>query len=193
VLPRLFERVVIPPTVFAEPQQPNTPAAVQQWVQSLPAWVAVQKPTAIDSRLQVDAGERKAISLAREIHAAAVLIDDRAGRLAAAKCGLTVVGTLGLLEQASVRGWVALPEVLEGLRKTNARLDPKLVEVAIGRHRAAAAGGGRRRGTREALSRDGAMVSGWVQWRRNRPHNRQPSCTEGLDRPERWAPHARYR
>jgi len=33
VLPRLFERVVIPPTVFAELQQPNTPAAVQQWVQ----------------------------------------------------------------------------------------------------------------------------------------------------------------
>lgn len=102
------------------------------------AWVAVQKPSAIDSTLQVDAGEREAISLAREIHAAAVLIDDRAGRLAAAKCGLTVVGTLGLLEQASVRGWVALPEALERLRKTNARLDPKLVEATLERHRARA-------------------------------------------------------
>lgn len=136
VLPRLFERVVMPPTVFAELQQANTPAAVQQWVRGLPAWVAVQKPTAVDSTLQVDAGEREAISLAREIHATAVLIDDRAGRLAAAKCGLTVVGTLGLLEQASVRGWVALPEALERLRETNARLDPKLVEAALGRHRA---------------------------------------------------------
>jgi len=84
VLPRLFERVVIPPTVFAELQQSNTPAAVQQWVRGLPAWGAVQKPSAIDSTLQVDAGEREAISLAREIHAAALLIDDRAGRLAAA-------------------------------------------------------------------------------------------------------------
>jgi predicted nucleic acid-binding protein len=94
VLPRLFERVVIPPIVFAELQRPNTPAAVQQWVRGLPAWIAVQKPTTIDSTLQVDAGEREAISLAREIHAAAVLIDDRAGRLAAAKCGQMVVGTL---------------------------------------------------------------------------------------------------
>ena len=138
MLPRLFERVVIPPIVFAELQQPNTPAAVQQWVQGLPAWIAVQKPTTIDFTLQVDAGEREAISLAREIHAAAVLIDDRAGRLAAAKCGLTVVGTLGLLEQASVRGWLALPEALERLRKTNARLDPKLVEAALERYRARA-------------------------------------------------------
>ena len=31
-------------------------------------------------------------------------IDDHAGRLAVLKCGLTVVGTLGLLERASVRG-----------------------------------------------------------------------------------------
>lgn len=130
-----FERVVIPPTVFAELHRPNTPAAVQQWVQGLPAWVAVQKPTTIDFTLQVDAGEREAISLAREIDAAAVLIDDRAGRLAVAQCGLTVVGTLGLLEQASVRGWVALPEALERLRKTNARLDQKLIEAALERHR----------------------------------------------------------
>jgi predicted nucleic acid-binding protein len=82
--------------------------------------VAVQKPTVIDSTLQVDAGEREAISLARAIQAAAVLIDDRAGRLAAAQCGPTVIGTLGLLEQASVFGWIELPMVLERLRKTNA-------------------------------------------------------------------------
>jgi predicted nucleic acid-binding protein len=44
VLARLFERVIIPPTVFAELQHPNTPAPVQEWMQSLPNWVAVQKP-----------------------------------------------------------------------------------------------------------------------------------------------------
>ena len=135
LLPRLFERVVIPPTVFAELQQPNTPAAVQKWMQGRPAWVAIQRPSAIDATLQVDAGEREAISLAREIHAAAVLIDDRAGRVAAAQCGLTVVGTLGLLEQASMRGWVVLPDALERLQRTNARLDPKLVEAVLERYR----------------------------------------------------------
>jgi hypothetical protein len=42
VLPRLFARVVIPPTVFKELQQPNTPADVRRWAQSLPLWVQVQ-------------------------------------------------------------------------------------------------------------------------------------------------------
>jgi transposase len=32
VLPRLFERVIIPPTVFVELQHPNTPALVQEWM-----------------------------------------------------------------------------------------------------------------------------------------------------------------
>jgi len=79
VLPRLFERVLIPPTVFVELQHPNTPPLVQEWMKSLPAWIAVQKPTALDPSLNVDAGELEAIFLAREIHAAAILIDDRAG------------------------------------------------------------------------------------------------------------------
>ena len=47
-------------------------------MKSLRAWIAVQKPTALDPSLNVDAGELEAICLAREIHAAAMLIDDRA-------------------------------------------------------------------------------------------------------------------
>ena len=53
VLARLFERVVIPPTVFDELQHPNTPALVQEWIRSLPAWVAVQKPHSLDPSLSV--------------------------------------------------------------------------------------------------------------------------------------------
>ena len=45
--------------------------------------------------LDVDAGELEAICLAQEIHADAVLMDDRAGRNAAIHCGLAVVGTIG--------------------------------------------------------------------------------------------------
>jgi hypothetical protein len=48
VLAQLFDRVIIPPTVFAELQRPNTPAMVQEWVRALPAWVAVQKPNALE-------------------------------------------------------------------------------------------------------------------------------------------------
>jgi len=123
VLPRLFSEVVIPPTVFRELQQPNTPPLVREWARSLPAWAVVQTPKALNLSLDVDEGELEAICLACEIKADAVLMDDRAGRLAAVHCGLAVIGTIGLVEQAAARGMLDLPLVMERLRQTNARLD----------------------------------------------------------------------
>jgi predicted nucleic acid-binding protein len=133
ILPSLFHSVVIPPMVFAELQQPNTPDRVQEWVSSLPPWVTVQAPKTIDVTLNIDAGELEAICLAREINAAAVLMDDRAGRNAAGRCGVAVIGTIGLLEQAAVRGLLDLPAALERLRQTNIRLDPQLIQAALER------------------------------------------------------------
>lgn len=138
VLARLFDQVIVPPAVFAELHHPNTPAVVQGWMHTKPAWLSVRKPTTIDPSLNVDAGEREAICLAREIHAAAILMDDRAGRAAAVRYGLPVIGTLGLLEEAAFRGWIDLPQALEQLQATNARLDPKLIEAMIERHKARA-------------------------------------------------------
>lgn len=135
ILPKLFQQVVIPPMVFQELRQPNTPSRVKQWADSLPSWVTVRKPTSLNLKLAVDAGELEAICLAQEIKAAAVLMDDRAGRLAAQQCGLAVIGTVGLLEQASVRGLIDLVDVIGVLQQTNARLDPKLVQTAIERER----------------------------------------------------------
>ena len=128
--------MVIPPTVFRELQQPNTPAPVRQWAAALPPWVAVQTPKTVNLTLDVDAGELEAICLAQEIHADAVLMDDRAGRSAAIHCGLAVVGTIGLLEQAAARGLIELPTALARLRQTNARLDPELIHAALARDQA---------------------------------------------------------
>lgn len=134
ILPKLFRQVVIPPTVFREMQQPNTPPPVRQWASALPKWVAVQSPKVVNLALNVDAGELEAICLAQEIHADAILMDDRAGRNAAVQCGLAVVGTIGLLEQAAERGLVEFPATLARLRQTNARLDPELLDAALARH-----------------------------------------------------------
>ena len=136
ILPRLFRQVVIPPTVFRELQQPNTPPPVRQWAASLPAWVAVQSPKTVNLTLDVDVGELEAICLAQEIHADAILMDDRAGRNAAIHCGLAVVGTIGLLEQAAARGLIELPQAMERLRQTNARLDAELIHAALERDKA---------------------------------------------------------
>ena len=136
ILPRLFRQVLIPPTVFRELQQPNTPPLVLHWAASLPTWIAVQTPTTLNLALDVDAGELEAICLAQEIKADAVLMDDRAGRNAAIHCGLAVVGTIGLLEQAAARGLIELPQAMERLRQTNARLDAELIRAALERDKA---------------------------------------------------------
>jgi hypothetical protein len=136
VLPALFQKVVIPPTVFRELQQPNTPPAVREWASALPPWVTVQTPKSINLVLDVDAGELEAICLAQEIKATAILMDDRAGRNAAIHCGLAVIGTIGLLEKAAAGGLLELPQVMERLRQTNARLDPSLIRAALERDNA---------------------------------------------------------
>jgi predicted nucleic acid-binding protein len=133
VLPALFRQVVIPPTVFHELQQPNTLVLVRAWAQALPDWIKMQAPRHLDPLLELDPGELEAICLAEEIHALAVLMDDRAGRIAATRRGLAVTGTIGVLELAAIRGLVILPDVLDKLRKTNVRLDPDLVQGALKR------------------------------------------------------------
>ncbi len=131
LLPDLFRHIIITPTVFRELQQANTPPSVRQWAASLPDWVSVQSPKALNLTLNIDPGETEAISLAQEIHAAAILIDDRAGRRAAIQCGLAVVGTIGLLELAAARDLIDLPAVIAKLRLTNVRLDPELMRAAL--------------------------------------------------------------
>jgi predicted nucleic acid-binding protein len=135
LLPALFQQVLLPPAVFQELQHSRTPPAVRAWAQSLPPWARVQAPAQLDASLDVDEGEREAISLAREVQAAAVLMDDRKGRAEAVRIGLRVTGTIGLLEAAAARGLVDLGRVLQLLQQTNARLDPELIQAALRRSR----------------------------------------------------------
>jgi predicted nucleic acid-binding protein len=136
LLPRLFEQVFIPPTVFRELQHGNTPEAVRNWVQSRPAWLKVQAPVTLDQSLNVDRGELEAICLAKEIGATIILLDDRVGRVAAIRYGLAVTGTLGVLELAARRGWIDLANIVAKLQQTNARLDPELLRAALARENA---------------------------------------------------------
>ena len=67
--------------------------------------------------LELDLGEAEAIALAVEQSAGLILLDERRGRHAAARLGLTVAGTLGVLIAAKDRGLLALVRpVLDALR-----------------------------------------------------------------------------
>lgn len=77
-------------------------------------------------------GEAEAIALAVERSAGLLLIDERQGRLAAAAMGLQVVGTLGVVLAAKVRGDVAtVAPVLSELRVSGLWMSDALVRQVL--------------------------------------------------------------
>jgi predicted nucleic acid-binding protein len=106
ILPELYRTVLIPPAVKAELAHANTPAVVRAWISQPPAWlevVSLKRP--VDSALEhLDAGEREAISLASELQAILLLMDERDGVTIARHRGLKVVGTLAALDLAATHG-----------------------------------------------------------------------------------------
>jgi len=97
VLPRLYERVLISPSVFQELRAPKTPAVVRRWIEHHPDWLQTSSERgSVDLELMsLHAGEREAISLALHLQAEALIIDERHGRNEAEKRRLKVIGTLG--------------------------------------------------------------------------------------------------
>jgi predicted nucleic acid-binding protein len=137
VLPRLFERVVIPEIVHAELRHAHAPAMVRRWAETVPSWLTVvSTPTVQDTDLRLlDAGERAAIALAAEIRADFVLIDERAGVAAARARGLEVTGTPGLLARAAQRGLTDLPTAFAALKATNFHVRQELLDALLARHK----------------------------------------------------------
>ena len=64
----------------------------------------------------MDEGESQAITLAKEMHADIILIDEIKGRNIATKAGLNVVGLLGVLVDAKSHGFItSLKPILDDL------------------------------------------------------------------------------
>lgn len=100
LLSELFAQLIVPPAVVREV------APIQ-----LPDWVTEQRlaqpvgPHVL--RAALGDGESEAISLAVELQARWIILDDRAARRLAQSLGLPVIGTLGLLLAAKRRGLLA--------------------------------------------------------------------------------------
>lgn len=127
VLPALFSQVVIPSSVLAELQHPGTPAVVRQYINDPPAWLVVRTATRIDPGIHLGRGEAEAISLAVELKASLLLMDDGLGRRAAQERHLAVAGTLNVLEAAAERGLLDLPAAIAKLRLTNFHMSEQLL------------------------------------------------------------------
>jgi predicted nucleic acid-binding protein len=135
ILPTLFGQVLIPPTVAEELQRPCTPAAVRAWMASPPAWLEIRtprQPLAITA-LPLGAGEREAISLAQDLRADLVLMDDLEGREEAEHHGLAVMGTLRVLELAAEHGLIDFPAAITNLQATSFHLPVSLIREMLAR------------------------------------------------------------
>lgn len=133
ILPALFGQIVIPKEVSNELQKPKTPNIVKAFAVSLPAWLEIRAISVpIDVSLgHLDKGEQEAITLAKEIQADTLLIDEIKGRRAAELHGLRTMGTLRILYDAAMRDMCDLQRAFEKLRQTNFRATEDLYQYFL--------------------------------------------------------------
>jgi len=132
VLPKLFESVIIPPAVAAELAHSRAPKHVRDWLASRPPWLSIQAPIKILAEVPNDPGEREAISLAKELRADLLLVDDRKARIAARRHGIRLIGTIGILEEAALRHIVDLPAAFQRL-PADFSIHPRILGDALQR------------------------------------------------------------
>jgi predicted nucleic acid-binding protein len=131
LLPALYTDVLIPEAVTDELNKPATPEPVRRWIAHRPSWLQVVPLTARSASVSLpdlDPGEHDAIILALHLKADLVLMDEREGVEEARRLGLTVTGTLGVLDRAAERGLIELAPAIAHLRQTNFRIDPGLLD-----------------------------------------------------------------
>lgn len=133
ILPDLYGEVTIPDVVESELTDPRAPQIVREFMAASPPWLTIRNPQSIGRFPRLGAGESAAISLALELHADILLVDDRRARSTATHAGLSIIGTLGVLEVAARLGRLNLKAALERLRETDFRLSDHLLAEALAR------------------------------------------------------------
>jgi predicted nucleic acid-binding protein len=105
----LFGEVLVPPAVQGGLATPpaGLPAVDVGQVPSLRVQVPQDQARVQQFLQSLDPGESEALALALEVKAAAVLMDEAAGRAMAKQVGLQPLGVLGILLRGKQRGLVA--------------------------------------------------------------------------------------
>ena len=120
VLEQLFDSLLIPPAVAYE---------ISPTVPTLPAWITQQALTqAIGPQIlaaSLGRGESETISLALEVNAKLIVLDDRPARRLAQALRLPVIGTLGILLAARQQNLTpALRPCVDALLQHDFRIAP---------------------------------------------------------------------
>jgi predicted nucleic acid-binding protein len=136
VLHKIYGHVLVPHAVLIEMQHPEAPTEVRAWASAPPLWLEERQVERVDESLaaELGPGEREAITLALEVRADVLLIDERAGRKEAEERHIKVAGTLAVLLQASLRGYFELPEAIKQLRQYGFRASPPVEALMLARY-----------------------------------------------------------
>jgi predicted nucleic acid-binding protein len=120
ILPALFERVLVPPSVCEELKHPRAPVVVRTWIAQPPVWLETRAPSGSPGAdlAHLDAGESDAILLAEELGADQIIIDEIRGRREARRRQIPYTGTLGVLAAGANRGLLDLRSAVGRLRQT---------------------------------------------------------------------------
>jgi len=129
ILTKMYGKVAIPRAVRDELLRVSAPEMVRNWTSQPPAWLEVHTPANVPdaSLATLDPGERDAISLAAELSADQLIVDDRQGRHEAEKRLIPVIGTLGVLREAATLGLLNLRIAVQRLEATSFHIAPEVL------------------------------------------------------------------
>ena len=134
LIPLLFDSVAIPKAVFAEGTDVAAPARLRAFLAERPAWLVVLPDPVIllPEAANLGPGEAAAISLAWELRetGSTLILDDHMARKLASALGLRVTGSLGLLVDAHLQGFLDFDDALAKLTATGFWLSPGIVAEA---------------------------------------------------------------
>ncbi len=115
LLRQIFQKVIIPPSVNSEVKALRD-FEVDLTLYENSDWIEIRTPSNRDEVkalfMILDKGESEAISLAKELKASFLLIDERAGTNKALEEGLSTIGLVGVLIKAKQLGFISLVEPL---------------------------------------------------------------------------------
>jgi uncharacterized protein len=129
LLPKLLRGGIVVP--FAVARELSSARA-----RNLPGWLGVRGLERLIreqiKQASLGAGESESLSLAIELDADLILLDDKAARRLASSIGLPIIGTLGLLLRAKGAGLI--PEIrpkLDSLRELPFHIAPRLYQAVL--------------------------------------------------------------
>jgi len=129
VLHNLYEKIIIPNQVYLELQDLNVAVRHKLALD----WIEIREVSSFSLLNELtevlDPGEAEAITLATELRADLILIDERRGRAVATQMGLSVMGTLGALAEAKEKNYItAIKPVIDILiNQCGVWIKPELV------------------------------------------------------------------